>query len=462
MSRFRQMEMSEMGRVAELVREAFMEPARRFSVSSDTCPVHPANYTTDTLRRDIAGGRRFYLLENGSEIQGCISLRDSVPGVVEAARLAVHRGLQGRGIGSTLLEHAAREAQRAGASRLQVFLFAQYTDLAEWYGRRGFHLLDTCELNDVPGPVSTMVRTLSGEQPAFVRLLGTSDIRTLETFLLKHLASSAMLLSNVRKGGLVDQGRERQATYCAAFRDSQIIGVAALCWNGQLLVQAPEMLEPIVRTLVAVRRRPIEGVVGPELQVARVARVLDLPTGKAPGVLIDSHEYLYSLDLNSMPLPEPLHHSSFKVRRVEPRDVPVLTDWMVEFNLEAMNRHLSRAEVEANLLRRDEERDNRWVLESEQGLLATSGFNAATAEVVQVGGVYTPPELRGRKFARSVVAGSLLEAKASGVPLCVLFTAWDNVPAQRAYDALNFQRVGEYRLLLFRQPMDTRLLVTAF
>lgn len=462
MNHFRPMDKSEMGLVAGLIHDAFMEPARRFSVANDACPVHPANYGLETLRRDIVGGRRFYLLASDSETLGCISMRDSTPGVIEIARLAVRRTMQGRGVGSELLEHAAKLARDSGATRLQTYLFSHYDELAQWYARRGFRLLDTYELNDVPSPVSTMARTLAGDEPPYLRILQPTDIRPLEHFLVQHLASSAMLLSNARKGGLSDQGHERQATYCAAFRGDQIIGVAALCWNGTLLLQAPEMLEPVVRTLVAMRKRNVEGVVGPEEQVSRAARVLDLPTGKSPGVMMDSHEYLYALDIASMPVPELLKEGHYRVRRVEPRDLPVLTDWMVEFNLEAMNRELSRADVEANLLRRDEERDNRWVLESDKGLLATSGFNAATNEVVQVGGVYTPPDLRDRKYGRSVVAGSLIEARANGVPLCVLFTAWDNLPAQRAYDALNFKRVGEYRLLMFSHPMETRLLVTAF
>ena len=65
-----------------------------------------------------------------------------------------------------------------------------------------------------------------------------------------------------------------------------------------------------------------------------------------------------------------------------------------------------------------------------------------------MGGVWTPPERRGRGYARAVVAASLLDARAEGVERAVLFT--ENPVARRAYEALGFRRVGEYGLVIFR------------
>jgi predicted GNAT family acetyltransferase len=76
---------------------------------------------------------------------------------------------------------------------------------------------------------------------------------------------------------------------------------------------------------------------------------------------------------------------------------------------------------------------------------------------VQVGGVWTPPARRGRGYARAAVAGSLLDARARGVTRGVLFTAQENRPAQRAYEALGFQVVGDYGLLGFSEPQLVRI-----
>ena len=76
-------------------------------------------------------------------------------------------------------------------------------------------------------------------------------------------------------------------------------------------------------------------------------------------------------------------------------------------------------------------------------------FNATTPERVQIGGVWTPPEWRGRGYARAVVAGALLDGKAEGATRGVLFTDIANLSAQRAYYALGFEVIGDYGIILF-------------
>ena len=74
-------------------------------------------------------------------------------------------------------------------------------------------------------------------------------------------------------------------------------------------------------------------------------------------------------------------------------------------------------------------------------------YNARTAEAVQIGGVWTPVALRGRGYARAVVAGALQAAASEGVSRGVLFTPETNLPARRAYESLGFSVVGDYGLI---------------
>lgn len=463
MTRFREMIEGDYPVAAQIIREAFLQPARRFGVSRDTCPVHPAQYTVESLRRDLGAGRRFFVLEDidgeDADLLGCVCLR-SVEDSVEISRLAVEPALQNRGHGSALLAHAMKQIEAEGAALARLFIFAGSPELMRWFEERQFVTVDTLEVNDTPAPLSMMVRVLRGNVPPHVRLLDKVDEPRLEGFLLKHLDSSAMLLSNLRKGGIVYEAKPRQATYLGGFRGEELVGVIALCWNGMILAQAPEMLDELSRTLAATATRPIEGVIALADQAHRLTQILDLPSGRDPRVMMDSHEFLYGLDLEKLRVPETL--AGFRCRRVEARDVPLLTDWMIDFDIESLNRRLPRADVEASLVRIAEEHDNRWVLEGPDGLLSTTGFNAATAEVVQVGGVYTPPPYRARQYARCAVAASLLEARGQGVKRTVLFTAHENVPAQHAYEALGYERVGEFQLLLFKHPVQAHLIVPAF
>jgi predicted GNAT family acetyltransferase len=70
---------------------------------------------------------------------------------------------------------------------------------------------------------------------------------------------------------------------------------------------------------------------------------------------------------------------------------------------------------------------------------------------VQVGGIYTPPALRGRGLARAAVALHLAEARNTGVSRAVLFAA--SPAAARAYTAIGFQPNGSFALVLFAAPV---------
>ena len=74
---------------------------------------------------------------------------------------------------------------------------------------------------------------------------------------------------------------------------------------------------------------------------------------------------------------------------------------------------------------------------------------ARIPETVQIGAVWTPPELRGRGYARAVVAGALRTAASEGARRAVLFTGESNTPARQTYQGLGFRRVGDYGIVLF-------------
>ena len=82
--------------------------------------------------------------------------------------------------------------------------------------------------------------------------------------------------------------------------------------------------------------------------------------------------------------------------------------------------------------------------------VAMTGFNARLAEIVQVGGVYTPPALRGRGHAKAAVALHLAEARDAGAARAVLFAASE--AAARAYLGIGFQPSLEFALVLLTDP----------
>ena len=153
-------------------------------------------------------------------------------------------------------------------------------------------------------------------------------------------------------------------------------------------------------------------------------------------------------------VPEPLADGRLRCRRLRRDEIDRIAEWRVAYARETRSRPdtpalpiSSRQETE----RLQAQGRAFVVVDAADEPLAFSAFNAMLPDAVQVGGVWTPPAWRGRGYARAVVAGSLLDARAQGVTRGVLFTAEDNRPAQRAYEALGFRVVGDYGLLGFAE-----------
>jgi uncharacterized protein len=278
-----------------------------------------------------------------------------------------------------------------------------------------------------------------------IRLLLPGDEPALEAFLLRHADFSMFLRSNSRAAGLVYEGQPLQAEYVAAFAGDQIVAVAAHCWNGMLLVQAPVEVAAVARAAVAHSRRPVAGISGPTDQVTAARTALGMDDRQAPKF---GREELFALDLRDLVVPPPLADGRWRSRRPRAAELPRLVDWRVDFSREALQSPDSptlRGECEHEIALLHEREDD-WVLE-DGDLVAYSAFNARLPDIVQVGGVWTPRELRGRGYGRTVVAGSLVEVREQGVRRAVLFAERED--AKRAYGGIGFRVVGEYGLVLF-------------
>jgi len=287
-----------------------------------------------------------------------------------------------------------------------------------------------------------------------IRILGDGDQAALEAFLLPRVETSMFLLGNSRRAGLVDRGEDFQGAYAAAFDGKNIVGVVAHLWNGALLTQSPpEHLDALWRAAVKASARLIHGFVGPYDQATAIAKTLNVTSCD---LKVDSKETLFRLSLERLIEPEALQAGKVTARLAAPVDEALLADWRADYAVETLGETdtpLLRVEMR-NQVRHYTETGQMWVLEADGGPMAMTSFNAAIAEAVQVGGVYTPPELRRRGYARAVVAASLKAARKQGAPTAILFTEEDNIPAQKAYISLGFNAIGDYALLLLRKPIS--------
>jgi N-acetylglutamate synthase-like GNAT family acetyltransferase len=288
-----------------------------------------------------------------------------------------------------------------------------------------------------------------------IRPLDAGDAGAIEVLLSRAPDSTMMLRSNILRGGFAYEGRPRQAKYFGAFDGGALRGVAALCWNGMVLVHAPRGVEDLFAAVVreAMENGPtITGIGGAQEHLFPVRGMLDL--GALP-LRLDVDADLFAVDIEAIDIPELFGAPELVLRRPRREDLDVLVDWDIGFEAEALGDHSAgsrRREIErATAEELERGIDNMWLLERDGVLVSRAILGSALPDRVQVGGVWTPPHERGKGYGRTVVALSLGAAAAQGVKRAVLIA--HNPQAIRAYKAIGFFKAGGFTLVKFAEPV---------
>ena len=278
--------------------------------------------------------------------------------------------------------------------------------------------------------------------------LKPGDEQRVDEFLERYADSSMFMRSNLRRAGLVDRGERFEGTRVALSVDGCLAAVATVNWNGVLALQAPRYPAEIARQALASSPRPLRGIIGPWLQVVAAREALGLGSARCT---TDSREDLFSLPLQDLLTPDGLACGRLTARVAEPSDLERLTKWGVDYDVELKGLRADEALIEENIASAKAfiAAGEQFVLEAGDVPVSTCTWNARLPDSVQIGGVFTPQALRGRGYARSVVAGALRLARDASIQRSILFTGVHNHAARRAYEAIGFRRVGDFGLVLF-------------
>ena len=283
------------------------------------------------------------------------------------------------------------------------------------------------------------------------RRLVPGDEAALEAFLAGTPETTLFLRSNLARAGLVDDGRPFSGVYVGAFDESgALAGVAAHYWNDNIVVAPGPHAECVGQRAVELSARRVGGILGPHAEVVRVRTALGLDAASPRS---SSKEILYALALDQLVVPNALACGELVVRFPQPNEMDALLEWRMEYSAETArmpNTPETRADQRRYLDTYQGQQHHFVVTRASDGeRVAYSAFNATVADLVQIGGVWTPRELRGRGYARCAVAGSLQHARNRGVKKAILFTDEKNVAAQRSYAAIGFRPIGDYALVFF-------------
>lgn len=283
-----------------------------------------------------------------------------------------------------------------------------------------------------------------------IRLLRIQDTLDLEAFLSKHQAQCMFMGNNLKRAGVVYQSAPFQGEYWGHFNclTAQMDGVIVHYWSGNVMMFAPdpEILKALTASLKMQTQRPVSGVLGPDAQAEMVIKALGISQASYD---VNRKEGLYQLRLDDVNAPQIL--PSFEVREARAITTDLLRQWMEHYDIEALgapkDAHLQKGAVRKveRLIQGD-----CWILMKDNMPVSLSAFNARFEDAVQIGPVWTPPEYRNQGFARTLLAHILMIAKKQGAQQAVLFT--DHPAAIKAYQAVGFEQIGDYRLALLGEP----------
>jgi len=273
-----------------------------------------------------------------------------------------------------------------------------------------------------------------------LRLASPADHPAIAAFLRQHEASSIFPLANLMNGS-------PQKLWCAqgeTGRARVIKGVLALNPNGVLMPQWPGLDPAAARR--ALTGQAITAILGPFDQEKALLTALGIGPER---LRHDGREPLCQLDLTGLILPEA---AGTKLEPLHESDRDIVTRWRMAYNAESMG------QTEEGALAQAQGDVDRWLKQGSHRVLwrghdpvALTGLNARLPDVVQVGGVFVPPDLRSQGLARRAVAFHLAEARSGGASRAVLFAA--TPAALRAYQAIGFTQIGWMGLALLHKTL---------
>jgi len=190
--------------------------------------------------------------------------------------------------------------------------------------------------------------------------------------------------------------------------------------------------------------RKLKGFLGMGEQVTALRQACGV-TQKAE---LDALEPAFLLQIADIQMPDV---KGYALRPLGAVPYDLMVAWRRDYEIETMGAAPDVAtERAAQQIRAYITTDSHRVLLHDGQPVAMTGFNASLPEIVQVGGVYTPPALRGRGHARRALALHLQEVAVDGVTEAVLSAA--NKAAARAYTALGFLPAGDFALVIYDEP----------
>jgi predicted GNAT family acetyltransferase len=90
-----------------------------------------------------------------------------------------------------------------------------------------------------------------------------------------------------------------------------------------------------------------------------------------------------------------------------------------------------------------------WGLFLDGEMISRTALNSKGEKIGQVGGVFTPKSMRQKGYAKITMLHMLWDCRdLHGHTKSILFTGETDYPAQKLYEAIGYQRIGSFALIM--------------
>jgi predicted GNAT family acetyltransferase len=211
------------------------------------------------------------------------------------------------------------------------------------------------------------------------------------------------------------------------------------------LLLAPARTEAALEALVGSIEGDLPGVVGSHPEVDDFVRLWSRSHAVESYTL--RNQGIYALERV-----QPVPAAPGRRRAGTIDDQALVLDWMIAFGEEVLEegdpgRMEARNAVESRLGSGNRGGFELW--EDDGEVVSLSGWGGPTPNGIRIGPVYTPPDLRGRGYATSLVAELSQSLLDRGRRFCFLYTDLANPTSNAIYERIGYVKVCEAAMVAF-------------
>lgn len=182
----------------------------------------------------------------------------------------------------------------------------------------------------------------------------------------------------------------------------------------------------------------VTGVVGPAHSCEAFARFYNRLSGTKS--LLGMGQKIYKLEQVNA---EVLQNAKGKLVQAQPEHLDLTTKWFDAFIKEAIPHQPTEIEAVRKDLQNRISKGLVYLWQNSEGQMTSMNFITRPTETgISVGGVYTPPDLRGQGYASLVVANSSQKMLDSGKKFCVLYTDTNNPTSNSIYQKIGYKEIA--------------------